>query len=393
MPTLALDRPRDIAHGSNLQTQSSDRIDSGPRLVNPVLAFVKAFRLKGDRSHLSSLLIVKFSVTQLVNALKDLWFHCHADLIRLDFAYVARRSSDPGQLFNTVLSDMLTAFDKLDIDKSLPEIFCEAVDLVSLPTLDPDPVSKQLELNTCAVKNLTDTVSCLQSSSSVPATPEIALTLSTTLDSLTELVQTAEKIKDELSSSVRHAISSISSLSSPGSNVSRPPESNRGVAPKKDAQTIPPDRRSNIILFGLPEKDNLEDTKSIVDEVFSFVVGKDVNWSDAFRLGRRKANVTSDPLPPRPLLVKLVSEWDKRLLLSSKYKLKNFTSARVFLSEDLPPEVRVARAKQCREEQELARNPPPPCSRVIPIGPEDLVLNRLIARTDDFRHSYDEFQL
>ncbi len=25
-------------------------------------------------------------------------------------------------------------------------------------------------------------------------------------------------------------------------------------------------------------------------EVFSFVVGKDVNWSDAFRLGRRKTS-------------------------------------------------------------------------------------------------------
>ena len=31
----------------------------------------------------------------------------------------------------------------------------------------------------------------------------------------------------------------------------------------------------------------------------------------------------------------------------------------MFLREDLPPEVRVARAKQRREEQELTRNPPP----------------------------------
>ncbi len=45
--------------------------------------------------------------------------------------------------------------------------------------------------------------------------------------------------------------------------------------------------------------------------------------------------------------MKLVSEW---LLLSAKYKLKNFTSARAFLREDLPLEVRVARAKQRKEE-------------------------------------------
>ncbi len=100
LPTLGLDKPRDTAQGSNLLLQSR----SGPHLANPVLAFVKAFRLKGDSSRLSSLLTDKFSVTQLVDALKDLWAYCHADLVRLDFAY---HSSDPVQLFNTVLSDRI----------------------------------------------------------------------------------------------------------------------------------------------------------------------------------------------------------------------------------------------------------------------------------------------
>ena len=142
--------------------------------------------------------------------------------------------------------------------------------------------------------------------------------------------------------------------------MSLPPPSK----PRSKAETSSPDRRSNIILFGLPEKDSLEETKSLVDEVFSFVVDKDVNWRDAFRLGRRKIpdrnelGATLNPPPPRPLLVKLVSEWDKRLLLSAKYKLKNYTSARIFLREDLPLDVRLARAKQRKEDQEIQRNPP-----------------------------------
>ena len=98
-----------------------------------------SYTYRGDSSQLSSLLSEKFSVTQLVDALKELWFYCHADLIRLDFAYHARRSSDPVQLFNTVLSDLLQAFEKLDLDECLPAIFCEANDLLSLPTLDLDP--------------------------------------------------------------------------------------------------------------------------------------------------------------------------------------------------------------------------------------------------------------
>ncbi len=74
---------------------------------------------------------------------------------------------------------------------------------------------------------------------------------------------------------MRYAISSFSNSGSSGSCPSG--VSNSGAAQKKALPSR--DRRTNIILFGLPEKDSLEDTKSIVDEVFSFVVGKVVKWS------------------------------------------------------------------------------------------------------------------
>ncbi len=81
------------------------------------------------------------------------------------------------------------AFEKLDLDECLPAIFCEANDLLSLPTLDLDPISKQLELNTCAVKSLTDTVLGLQSNAPRSTTPEIASNISTSVDSLKKIVQ------------------------------------------------------------------------------------------------------------------------------------------------------------------------------------------------------------
>ncbi len=185
---------------------------------------------------------------------------------------------------------------------------------------------------------------------------DIASNLSSSLVSLKELVVTAERLKDELASSVRAA---ITNLTSSGSSVSVPPK----FKPRSKAESPSSDRRSNIILFGLPEKASLPETKSLVDEVFSFVVGREVNWRDAFRLGRRRIpdndqlGDNSDPPPLRLLLVKLVSERDKRLLLSAKHKLKNFTAARVFLREDTSPEVRLARAKPRKEEQELLFNP------------------------------------
>ena len=46
------------------------------------------------------------------------------------------------------------------------------------------------------------------------------------------------------------------------------------------------------------------------------------------------------PVKSGPLLVKLVSAWDQRLLLSTKFKLRGFTDVQIFLREDLAPEDR-----------------------------------------------------
>ena len=45
-------------------------------------------------------------------------------------------------------------------------------------------------------------------------------------------------------------------------------------------------------------------------------------------------------LPPRPLLIKCANAWDRRFLLGSRRKLKDFTKYKLFLREDLPPDER-----------------------------------------------------
>ena len=118
-----------------------------------------------------------------------------------------------------------------------------------------------------------------------------------------------------------------------------PPFSSKNVARPQ------PDRSPNIIVLGLPENDTLEGTKEGADSLLSFVAGRSVPWADAFRLGRRKPPDTdSDSVSPRPLLIKLCNVWDKRLVLSSKRKLKGYSVSNVFLREDLPLEIRKARA-------------------------------------------------
>ena len=59
-------------------------------------------------------------------------------------------------------------------------------------------------------------------------------------------------------------------------------------------------RECNVILFGLPENNSIVETKSEIDEVFEFLVGKSVPIKDLFRLGK-----PTQSLRPCPLLIKL----------------------------------------------------------------------------------------
>ena len=89
------------------------------------------------------------------------------------------------------------------------------------------------------------------------------------------------------------------------------------------------------------------DTRKDVENILVFLCGRAVPFKDAFRLGRFKNH--DDDHPPRPLLVKLSSTWDKRLILAAKRNLKDYRIKRLFIREDLSPEVRKQRAQQRKE--------------------------------------------
>jgi len=92
------------------------------------------------------------------------------------------------------------------------------------------------------------------------------------------------------------------------------------------------------ILFGLEECASLVDTKQQVDEILEFLTGKQIAIKDLFRLGRykKKSGTPAHASRPRPVLIKLSTAWDRRIVLMSKRKLKGFHIAHLFLREDLP---------------------------------------------------------
>jgi len=72
---------------------------------------------------------------------------------------------------------------------------------------------------------------------------------------------------------------------------------------------------------------------SDVDAALSFITGHAVDVVDAYRIGRFDASKT------RPIIVKLRSVWDQRIIVSNSYKLRNFTGL-IFISTDEPLEER-----------------------------------------------------
>ena len=80
----------------------------------------------------------------------------------------------------------------------------------------------------------------------------------------------------------------------------------------------------------MPESRDLRSTEALVSRAFESVVGRKVTITDCRQIGR----FSTESARSQPFLVKLVSVWDHRLLLSSKYKLKGFSEANLFVREE-----------------------------------------------------------
>ena len=114
-----------------------------PLLTNTILAFVKAHRLKGELSNLKRLVADRFDPSDVALALKALYDHCSTDLASQGFLFQQRRLSE--RLFDLVFADIILAFEKLDHIDKIPLIYCEATDLITLPSLMSDPITTHPE--------------------------------------------------------------------------------------------------------------------------------------------------------------------------------------------------------------------------------------------------------
>lgn len=151
-----------LTSGSTTDISSLPSTYPKPLIVDTVLSFVAAFRLKGDTDSLKKIVVERFCNDDVDKAKKNLWGSCSSILLANDLLFHVRRDSDNRSQLDANLSDILSAFEFLDSIDSLPTICCEASMLHRIPPLSLDPVAEQVHSNTKAVTALSSVIEKLE---------------------------------------------------------------------------------------------------------------------------------------------------------------------------------------------------------------------------------------
>ena len=303
---------------SQAQQQGSFTATTKPNapLVDTVLSFIAAYRLKGDTDSLKKIVVERFCNDDVEAAKRLLWDSCSSHLLAKGLVFHTRRDSDRRSQLEAHLDDIIHAFDVLDSSDSIPTICCEASSLHRIPPLSLDPVAEQVHSNSQALRALSSVIECLEKK------------LSSFLVS---------GVSSPVTSGAPPGVSyaAAASSDSPGDSH-HPPVTSRKVYVSPRSFPSTDDRSCNVILFGLPEGRSLVESKMLVDEVLEFLSGKHIPIKDVFRLGKYVQPSASSH--PRPILIKLCTAWDRKLVLLHKTSLKTFRIKSLFLREDVSPD-------------------------------------------------------
>ena len=324
----SVNQPVSVSTGLNTPSSQSEQHSSStggspvttrpnPPLVDTVLSFIAAYRLKGDTDSLKKIVVERFSNDDVEVAKRLFRDSGGSYLLAKGLVFHARRDSDRRSQLVAHVDDILRAFDVLDSSDAIPTICCEASSLHRIPPLSLDPVAEQVHSNSQALQALSSVIESLDKK------------LSSFLVS-----GVSSPVATGVQPGVSYAAAAFSGspeASHPPSVVSRKSYVSQRPSPSAD------DRSCNVILFGLPEGRSLVESKKVVDEILELLSGKPIEIKDMFRLGKYVQPTTSSSRP-RPILIKLCTAWDRKLVLFRKASLREFRIKRLFLREDVSPD-------------------------------------------------------
>ena len=223
-----------------------------------------------------------------------------------------RRTSTQRSASDAEVDDIIHLFDVLDSCDSLKELQFAALSYDRLPKYGPE------EINVCTVVDKqihTDSklIELCAKVDSLSADPGSLATISSTISD-SDINKISNSFGNQLQASTRTIQDQLTQLTAVCNQLSGLSQSSSSVGHQlKDRQL---DRSRNIVVTGVAEDRNDKVWRSNVVAVLQVAAGRDVQILDAFRLGGRfTAGKT------RPILVKLQSAWDRRVVLSGASSL------------------------------------------------------------------------
>jgi len=234
-----------------------------------------------------------------------------------------RRSSTSRPAHEAEVDDIVGIFDALDMQSALYNHMFFTTSLAKVPKYGPEEthiaavVDRQVETET-RISKLACNIDKLQHE-------VLEVSSKRKVEALGSMNKKLESLSSAVTGFARGiGASSGSTLASTSSYISLP---NIKTASSER------DRSMNLIVFGIVEDRDANKWRSKVDAALSFVTGHEVDVVDMYRL-RGKSDTKA-----RPILVKLRTVWDQRIIPSHSHKLKQYADL-VYIAPDEPLVVR-----------------------------------------------------
>lgn len=305
LPSVTYEKPPEVS-----QTQQQEIV------FNELLSFVVVFRRKTSADTLRRCIAGHFNPSEITDAKQQL-VEDFKHLVENPLLTERRNVSDVEKR-DAEIDDILGAVDVLSVDGSLLNVqlllvasrLCRMPLYIAEENIPPADSNKEFS-------RLNDSISSLSSE---------LKSLKLSLDIQVENYYATFQSVQSNASKLQEQIDNLSlSLTSQFDNVNHV---NNSVNSDVDM-----DRSMNIIVYGIAEDKDMTVWRRSLDDVLKYIVGRDVDVVDLFRLGRFHEN------KKRPILVKLRTVWDRRVILHSCWKLKQYREM-IYVWEDEPLEVR-----------------------------------------------------
>jgi hypothetical protein len=315
--------------------------DAKKVVLNELLTYVNSYRHNSTEDSLRKVVVVHFSHDDIAAA-KRLLIQEFQSISGVAQFTLDRRNSTIRQAHEAEVDDIIAIFDVVDTKNLLMDYLFVASNLQTMPKYGPEEINlavvvdRQVQMDV-AIANLSSSVEKL-SRNSPPADSSSVAQQSIAND----IQQQLGAFSDAIGARLDHLSSVCTQLAE-----NAKPRNVVYTSPREERKSHDVDRSMNVMVFGVAENKDVRVWRRVVDRALQFVVGHVVDVKDMLRVGR----YTDGKI--RPIIVKLRTSWDRRIILAECGKLKDFEE-RIFFAADEPVE---ERRKKCLDALNLGLNP------------------------------------